>query len=204
MLDNIQELNNELPLPIELDSYFVDALRNYNSYSKINRKNYRDKMNELYDNINYVKPIDDINDVIYFNNYDEVGIVVNKNDVSLKQIWTEYRLIFNEKVKESDNVMEDSFVLDNFDVLYDKLNKKVDGFDKYVNELNSLKKENDNDNGNLKTMKESLEKEKMEFENYRAKEIERLNKLELEVNDKLNRVNELIKKLYEKMEQISD
>ena len=170
MLDNIQELNNELPLPIELDSYFVDALRNYNSYSKINRKNYRDKMNELYDNINYVKPIDDINDVIYFNNYDEVGIVVNKNDVSLKQIWTEYRLIFNEKVKESDNVMEDSFVLDNFDVLYDKLNKKVDGFDKYVNELNSLKKEIDNDNGNLKTMKESLEKEKMEFENYRAKE----------------------------------
>ena len=204
MLDNIQELNNELPLPIELDSYFVDALRNYNSYSKINRKNHRDKMNELYDNINYVKPIDDINDVIYFNNYDEVGIVVNKNDVSLKQIWTEYRLIFNEKVKESDNVMEDSFVLDNFDVLYDKLNKKVDGFDKYVNELNSLKKEIDNDNGNLKTMKESLEKEKMEFENYRAKEIERLNKLELEVNDKLNRVNELIKKLDEKMEQISD
>ena len=52
MLDNIQELNNELPLPIELDSYFVDTLRNYNSYSKINRKNYRDKMNELYDNIN--------------------------------------------------------------------------------------------------------------------------------------------------------
>lgn len=204
MLDNIQELNNELPLPIELDSDFVDILRNYNSYSKINRKNYRDKMNELYDNINYVKPIDDINDVIYFNNYDEVGIVVNKNDVSLKQIWTEYRLIFNEKVKESDNVMEDSFVLDNFDVLYDKLNKKVAGFDKYVNELNSLKKEIDNDNGNLKTMKESLEKEKMEFENYRAKEIERLNKLELEVNDKLNRVNELIKKLDEKMEQISD
>ena len=204
MLDNIQELNNELPLPIELDSDFVDTLRNYNSYSKINRKNYRDKMNELYDNINYIKPIDDINDVIYFNNYDEVGIVVNKNDASLKQIWTEYRLIFNEKVKESDNVMEDSFVLDNFDVLYDKLNKKVDGFDKYVNELNSLKKEIDNDNGNLKTMKESLEKEKMEFENYRVKEIERLNKLELEVNDKLNRVNELIKKLDEKMEQISD
>lgn len=204
MLDNIQELNNELPLPIELDSDFVDILRNYNSYSKINRKNYRDKMNELYDNINYIKPIDDINDVIYFNNYDEVGIVVNKNDVSLKQIWTEYRLIFNEKVKESDNVMEDSFVLDNFDVLYDKLNKKVDGFDKYVNELNSLKKEIDNDNGNLKTMKESLEKEKMEFANYRVKEIERLNKLELEVNDKLNRVNELIKKLDEKMEQISD
>lgn len=204
MLDNIQKLNNELPLPIELDSDFVDILRNYNSYSKINRKNYRDKMNELYDNINYVKPIDNINDVIYFNNYDEVGIVVNKNDVSLKQIWTEYRLIFNEKVKESDNVMEDSFVLDNFDVLYDKLNKKVDGFDKYVNELNSLKKEIDNDNGNLKTMKESLEKEKMEFANYRVKEIERLNKLELEVNDKLNRVNELIKKLDEKMEQISD
>ena len=44
----------------------------------------------------------------------------------------------------------------------------------------------------------------MEFENYRTKEIERLNKLELEVNDKLNRVNELIKKLDEKMEQISD
>ena len=67
-----------------------------------------------------------------------------------------------------------------------------------------MKKEIDSDNGNLKTMKESLEKEKMEFENYRSKETERLNKLELEVNDKLNRVNELIKKLDEKMEQISD
>lgn len=197
-------MNNAFSLPIELDSDFVDTLRNYNNFAKINKKNYRDKMNDLYDDIKGVEPIDDINDIIYFNNYDELGIVINKNNVSLKQIWTEYRLIFNEKAKENDNIMEDSFVLDNFDILYDKLNKKVDGFDKYVNELNLLKKEIDNDNGSIKTMRDNLEKERLEFESYKSREIERLNKLELEVNDKLNRVNELIKKLDEKMELFSD
>ena len=37
--------------------------------------------------------------------------------------------------------MENSFVLDNFDDLYDKISKKVDGLDKYIDDLTSLKKE---------------------------------------------------------------
>lgn len=199
-------MNNNLDtlsLPIELDSNFVENLRNYNNLNKINKKNYREKMDNLYNNLKDIKITDDINDEIYFDNYNELGIVINEKDTLIKQIWTEYRLIYNEHQKEGESIMEDSFVLDNFDILYDKLNKKVDGFDKYINELSILKKEIDTDSDNIKLAKQDLEDERKEFENYKLKELEKLNKQELEVNNKLNRVNELIKKLDEKMQNFN-
>lgn len=199
MKNNIDNLS----LPIELDSNFVDNLRNYNSLNKINKINYREKMDNLYNNLKDIKPLDNINDVLYFDNYNELGISIEEPHISLKQIWTEYRLIYNEYQKEGDNIMENSFVLDNFDILYDKLNKKVEGFDKYINELNSLKKEIDTDNDNIKIEKEELKQAQKDFENYKLQEIEKLNKRELEIANKLNRVNDLIKKLDEKMQELN-
>lgn len=199
MKNNIDNLS----LPIELDSNFVDNLRNYNSLNKINKINYREKMDNLYNNLKDIKPLDNINDVLYFDDYNELGISIEETNISLKQIWTEYRLIYNEYQKEGDNIMENSFVLDNFDILYDKLNKKVEGFDKYINELNSLKKEIDTDNDNIKIEKEELKQAQKDFENYKLQEIEKLNKRELEIANKLNRVNDLIKKLDEKMQELN-
>lgn len=211
MFSNI-DINNEIPSvsndPIKIDEKFLDELKNYNKNSKMNKLNkeeYRSKISKLYNDVGMIRPIDnEINNVIYFDDYEEVGLVLNKKNISLKQIWTEYRLIYNEKKKEEDEIMENSFVLDNFDELFDRLSKKVDGLDKYINDLNSLKKEVDSRNLKLDANRENFELEKIHFENYRRGEIARLEKMEKELNDKLNKINKMIINIDEKMNMISN
>jgi len=188
---------------IKFEDEFIDELKNYNKSSKmniLNKDDYRNRIGKLYNDIGGIKPIDnEINNVLYFDNYEEVGLVLNKKNISLKQVWTEYRLIYNEKQKEDDIVMENSFVLDNFDELFDKLAKKVDGVDNYIKELNSMKKEVDDSSLKLEYSRETLELEKIGFENYCREQSSKLEKKEKELNDKLAKVNELMKKLDEKM-----
>lgn len=200
-------INNEVPsMPvgsIKIEDSFINELKNYNKNSKmniLNKNDYRDRMGKLYNDIGRIKPIDnEINDVIYFDDYEEVGLVLNKKNVSLKQVWTEYRLIYNERQKGEDEIMENSFVLDNFDELFDKLTKKVDGVDKYIKELSSMKKDVDDNSLKLEYSRETLELEKIGFENYCKQQSEKLDKKEKELNDKLAKVNELMKQLDEKM-----
>ena len=180
---------------IKIEEEFIEELKNYNKNSNLNKKDYRNRIDKLYDEIGEVKPIDnEINDVLYFDDYEENGLVLNKKDISFKQIWTEYRLIYNEKKLEDDNVMENknSFVLDNFDELYDRISNKVDGVDKYINDLNTLKKEIGFDTAKLEDTKASLELEKINFENYRRSEIARLDNLEKELNQKIEKINNLM------------
>jgi len=180
---------------IKIEEEFIEELKNYNKGSNLNKKDYRNRIDKLYDEIGDVKPIDnEINDVIYFEDYEEVGLVLNKKDISFKQIWTEYRLIYNEKKLEDDKNMENknSFVLDNFDELYDRISSKVDGVDKYINDLNILKKEIGSDTAKLEDTKASLELEKINFENYRRSEMARLEKLEQELNQKIEKINNLM------------
>ena len=100
--------------------------------------------------------------------------------------------------------MKSSFVLDNFDELFEKISKKVDGIDKHINDLNLLRKEIDADNVKLENGKESLEIEKVKFENYRREETARLEKLEKELNVKLEKINGLINLFDEKMNGLKD
>lgn len=199
-------INNEIPnIPtssIKFEEEFIDELKNYTKSSRINNLNkedYRNRINRLYNDVGSVKPIDnEINNVIYFNNYNEIGLVLNKKNVSLKQVWTEYRLLYNEKQKDVD-IMESSFVLDNFDELFEKLSKKVDGVDNYINELNSMKNNIDNESMKLEYSRESLELDKVAFDNYCKEQTKKLDNREKELNDKLLKVDNLIKKLDEKM-----
>jgi len=203
-------VNNEIPsVPtgaIKIEDEFINELKRYNKSSKMNKldkKDYRNRIDELYNDVGMIKPIDnEINDNLYFDDYDEIGLVLNKKDISLKQIWTEYRLIYNEKKKDNDDIMENSFVLDNFDELFDRISKKVDGLDKYIGDLNSLKKEIDTDTARLNSTKENLEIDKINFENYRREEIARLEKLEKELNIKLDKLNNLMILFEEKMSGI--
>lgn len=199
-------VNSDIPsVPtssIKFEEEFIDELKNYTKSCKINNLNkedYRNRINKLYNDIGGIKPIDsEINNVIYFNNYNENGLVLNKNNVSLKQVWTEYRLLYNEKQKDVD-IMESSFVLDNFDELFEKLSKKVDGVDNYINELNSMKNNIDNESMKLEYSRESLELDKVAFDNYCKEQTKKLDDREKELNDKLLKVDNLIKKLDEKM-----
>ena len=46
----------------------------------------------MYEDIKDITPIDnEIDNVVYFNNYLEKGIVIKPKISSLKQFWTEYR-----------------------------------------------------------------------------------------------------------------
>ena len=208
MMFSSLEFENGMNNSIAIDDKFINELKNYNKGSKLNylnKEEYRDRINKLYNDIGMVKPIDnEINDVLYFNDFDENGIVINKKNVSLKQIWTEYRLLYNEKSREEGNKMENSFVLDNFDELYDRISKKVDGIDKYISDLNLLKKEIDLDNNKLNNLKNNFQLEKLSFENYRKEEMARLEKKEKELNAKLEKINMLMKSFENKINGLED
>jgi len=188
---------------IKFEDEFIDELKNYNKSSKmniLNKDDYRNRIGKLYNDIGGIKPIDnEINNVLYFDNYEEVGVVLNKKNVSLKQVWTEYRLLYNEKNRDDDKKMENSFVLDNFDDLFDKLTKRVDGVDNYINELTSMRSDLKNDSILLEHSRESFELEKIEFEKYCKQQTENLERKEKELNNKLAKVDELLKKLEEKV-----
>lgn len=211
MFNDLGNIVDDISIPstsIKIEDKFIDELKQYNKNSKINylsNEDYRERVNKLYDEIGMIRPIDnELDSVIYFDDYDEKGLVLNKKDISLKQVWTEYRLIYNEKNSSDDVVVKSSFVLDNFDELFEKISKKVDGIDKHINDLNLLRKEIDADNVKLENGKESLEIEKVKFENYRREETARLEKLEKELNVKLEKINGLINLFDEKMNGLKD
>ena len=211
MFNDLGNIVDNISIPstsIKIEDKFIDELKQYNKNSKINylsNEDYRERINKLYDEIGMIRPIDnELDSVIYFDDYDEKGLVLNKKDISLKQVWTEYRLIYNEKNGRDDVVVKSSFVLDNFDELFEKISKKVDGIDKHINDLNLLRKEIDADNVKLENGKESLEIEKVKFENYRREETARLEKLEKELNVKLEKINGLINLFDEKMNGLKD
>ena len=187
---------------IKFEDDFINELRSYTEGSKINilnKDNYRGRINKLYNDIGSIKPIDnEINNIVYFDDYEEIGLVLNKKNVSLKQVWTDYRLLYNEKQKEVD-VMENSFVLDNFDELFDKLSNKIDGVDNYINELNYMKQEMDDHSLKLEYSRETLELEKLSFEKYCKEQNEKLERKEKELNSKLEMLDALMKKLDEKL-----
>ena len=201
MYSELMDIDSNVVL---VDDIFISKMEEYNKKNKINRKDYRKRINKLYDNIKQLKPIDnEISNNIYYEDYIEKGIVINKTDISLKQIWTEYRLIYNEKERElGGNYMENSFVLDNFDDIFDNLSKKVDGVNKYIDELNVLKKDLDNDGIKMNKEKEALELERVCFNNYKNEENQKLEQKNKELNEKLQKVDKLLKSLDEKLESI--
>lgn len=80
----------------------VSGMKNYYN----NKQEYRSRVNLLADNLKGVKPIDsEVNSVIYLSNYMEKGIAIKTSIISFKQIWVEYRLIYNENTyKEENNI----------------------------------------------------------------------------------------------------
>ena len=138
----------------------------------------------------------------------EKGLAVKPSIGSLKQIWVEYRLMYNEyekkkegkkemfgtqiydSKKELKNLMEkqvatssnneifkpvkNSYVLDNFDEIYDRLAKRVDGANKYIDDLKKMKEDLNQSNDALEIERRELEKERKDFNTYRQEEEKRL------------------------------
>lgn len=183
--DNIPKEENNYPLE--------QKLVNLSSKQK-----YRKRLDNMYNEIKNLKPIDtEIDEIIYFNNYVEKGIVVKPRISSLKQFWTEYRLMKNEKnTKKYDNQS-----LTNFDQLFNQLSQRVEEINRYIDELKEMRTSINNSSLKLEEEKAKLKEEKKEFTSYKKEEEEKIKseKESLKVNyDRLQTIiNDLDKKLTE-------
>ena len=162
------------------------------NYSKHNE--YRNRITKMYEDIKNIKPIDnEIDNVLYFNNYVEKGIVVKPKVQSLKQFWTEYRLINNEKNILQETSEKDKTDLDNFDELFNALSVRVSEINKYIDELKEMRTSIDITTNKLKEDKEQLKEEQKEFNNYK-----------MEQETKLQEEKETLKINFERLQTIID
>lgn len=175
------------------------------------KEDYRKRVTRLYDKLHDVKPIDNtVNGVIYVNNYLEKGISVKPSISDLKQIWTEYRLIYNEKKEKEEVKMEEkienqeSYLLTNFDEIYDRLYKKVDGVGVYINELNRLQDNVHKSNDQLEEEKWKFEQDKKKFEEYKKEEEEKIFKDRKDLDERIKKVESLIKLFDLKISDITE
>ena len=172
-------ITDEAPLN---NNYQFDKNIKLTNYS--NRKEYRDRIDKMYEDIKGIIPIDnEVDNVLYFNNYIEKGIVIKPKISSLKQFWTEYRLISNEKTtkkhhtepqvqqKEKSNKTSK---LDDFDILFEALSERVTEINKYIDELKEMRKNINITSNKLEEDKEKLSEERKKFLDYKKTEEHRI------------------------------
>lgn len=188
----------------------------------ITKEEYRDKITKLYNSINKITPIDNnINNVIYTQKGIEKGLLVKANINALRQMWTEYRLLYNElQTKEKippqevskgkTNINErrynmtdnESYVLSNFDEIFDELNKKVDGVNGIIGQLNEMKHKISSTNLVLNANKKSFELYMQEERSKLEKEKEELNLLKEAQEKKIKEEKEKISMHYKKISEL--
>ena len=215
---------NESPLDIPqtsvIEEYQFDNDIKLTNYS--DRKEYRDRIDRMYEEIKEIIPIDnEIDNVLYFNNYVERGIVVKPKVSSLKQFWTEYRLISNEKSsprlqpnkttilkeqkieKQSANNLrsitsvDDKF--DSFDELFDALSQRVSEINDYIEELKEMRINIDKTSKKLEADKEKLAFERSEFNTYKQKEENKITKEKENLKINFDRLQTIIDDLDKKL-----
>ena len=170
-----------------------------------NRKEYRERIDKMYEDIKEIIPIDnEVDNVLYFNNYVEKGIVVKPKVSSLKQFWTEYRLINNEKTDKkyrhiAPNNKKQEKSLDNFDELFEALSQRVSEINKYIEELKEMRANINTTSSKLAEDKEKLADERKQFLDYKKTEERKIkeDKENLKINfDRLQTIiDDLDKKL---------
>lgn len=195
-VNNVQTYNNDK----EFYSQNVKEDVKLVNYSQKNE--YRDRINKMYNEIN-IKPIDDeVSDSLYFNNYVEKGIVVKPKVSALKQFWTEYRLIDNEKnvVVEKKN----SENLANFDDLFDALSIRMSEINGYIDELKEMRTNIISTTNKLEEDKEKLNLERMEFNKYKQREESKINKEKESLKVNFSRLQTIINDLDKKLEDLED
>ena len=158
------------------ENYLKDNSAKLTNFSK--HKEYRNRIDKMYENIKDITPIDnEIDNVLYFNNYQEKGIVVKPKVSSLKQFWTEYRLINNEKLSPITNKTTNiDKQLSDFDKLFDALQSRVTEINSYIDELKEIRITIDKSSDKLEKDKEKLSQEKQKFFDYKMNEESKIEK----------------------------
>jgi len=162
--------------------------------------NYRGRINKMYDELNDIKPIDtEIDNELYFDNYIEKGIVVKPKVSSLKQFWTEYRLIDNEKKLDVVGANE-KIDIEGFDELFDALSVRVQEINKYIDELKEMRLSINKTSEQLEKDKEKLINEREKFYDYKTKEESKLRQDRENLKINFSRLQTIIDDLDKKLE----
>lgn len=187
-----------------------------NTYTNLNDKNkYRTRATILYEELEAIKPIDNtINNVIYLQKNIEKGLSVNTNINNIRQMWTEYRLLYNEKINNKDAILinkehptdTDSYILTNFDEIFKELNQKVEGVDGIIQDLNNMKQKIHSSSlilgANQKSFelymqqeRTKLEQEKEEFELLKTAQSKKLQEEHKKIANHYKKIQELITRI---------
>lgn len=170
-----------------------------------NRKEYRDRIDKMYEDIKELNPIDnEIDTVLYFNNYVEKGIVIKPKISSLKQFWTEYRLINNEKTTKqyTSKDTDKGTSLDNFDQLFEALSARVAEINKYIDELKEMRTNINISNTKLEKDKEKLSEERERFLSYKKAEEHKIKEEKANLKINFARLQTIIDDLDKKLVSI--
>lgn len=197
---------------VEENTEFVPKLTNLTQ-----RKEYRDRISKMYEEIKDIKPIDnEIDNILYFNNYIEKGIVIKPKISSMKQFWTEYRLINNEKIDKIDTVdkkelknkieepQESNNNLEEFDKLFDELSNRISEINKYISELKEMRTNIDISSNKLEEEKEKLSEEKEKFLSYKKEEESKIKKEKENLKINFARLQTIIDDLDQKLGSIEE
>lgn len=188
------------------ESKFIEDYQKDNDIKLTNFKKhneYRNRIDKMYEDIKDIKPIDsEIDNVLYFNNYTEKGIVVKPRVSSLKQFWTEYRLINNEKTIQKNPNTTTNKKLTDFDTLFDELSARVSEINKYIDELKEMRLSIDKSTEELEKDKEKLSTEKQKFLDYKNKEQSKIKEEKETLKINFERLQTIINDLDKKLESI--
>ena len=195
-----------------ISSKYKDDIKPYTPNNDIkltnysNKKEYRDRISRMYEDIKDINPVDnEIDNVLYFNNYVEKGIVIKPKVSSLKQFWTEYRLIKNEKRTSHYHLKsKESKNLNNFDELFEALSIRVTEINKYIDELKEMKTSIDISSNKLEEDKEKLQEEKQKFMNFKEQEENKINKEKETLKINYDRLQTIIYDLDKKLIEIDN
>lgn len=202
-LGETRKFKQTVPSKVEnLTEYGIRKDQKLTNYS--NKKEYRNRITKMYDDIKDITPIDnEIDNVIYFNNYLEKGIVVKPKVASLKQFWTEYRLINNEKaIPKKHKKKKATKKLNNFDDLFEALSLRVTEINKYIDELKEMRTSIDISNNKLAEDKEKLKEEKQKFLDFKQGEEKKINKEKETLKVNYDRLQTIIDDLDKKLNEI--
>ena len=191
-------INNEKPKTEFEDFGVFNSSNKYVNYA--DKTSYRTRIGKMYDDLNDIKPVDSkIDNVLYFDNYIEKGIVVKPKVSSLKQFWTEYRLMNNEKRVVFDRKVEVD-TDDAFDLLFEKLSVRVQEINRYIGELKEMRDSIAVSSKELEKDKERLINERQMFYDYKTKEENKLKEEKQTLKINFSRLQTIIDDLDKKLE----
>lgn len=206
-IENIIKTNNDLAE--DMKEYYESGDIKLNRLN--NQKNYRERLTKMYENLKGLKPIDgELAETIFTSNYIEKGIVIKPTIQEMKQFWTEYRLMNNEKNTKVEKNYDNPVSLytnvestpSEFDELFDKLTRKVDEINIYIDELKQMKDSIVKSNEEIEKDREELELDRQKFLNYKQEEEEKIRKEKENLKINFNKLQSIIDSLDMKLNEV--